>query len=95
MSENEKAEMEDVKKEPENTNALEQETAEPTVSNQAEDSSITNATKNLLMSICVVFSFFFDDKYKNDYHVSLEKLMQINKLENENKRAVRPRNLLF
>jgi len=87
--------MEDIKNETENTNALDQEMAESTVSSQEEDSSVTNATKTLLMSICVVFSFFFDDKYKNDYRVSLEKLMQLNKLENEKKRAVRPWNLLY
>jgi len=51
------------------------------------DSAISNATKNLLTSICTVFGLFFDENYKNDYHVSLEKLMRLNKFE-QKKRTV-------
>ncbi|XP_050434380.1 Fanconi anemia group J protein homolog isoform X2 [Adelges cooleyi] len=46
-----------------------------------EDSQISNATKQLLTSVCTVFDFLFDDKYKNDYHVSLEKVMHVKKFE--------------
>lgn len=48
-----------------------------------DDVAITNATKNLLSSICMVFSLLYDDKYKFDYHVSLEKIMQLKKFEHK------------
>jgi len=48
-----------------------------------EDAAITNATKTLLSSICMVFSLLYDEKYKFDYHVSLEKIMQIKKFEHK------------
>lgn len=47
-----------------------------------EDDLITNATKTMLTGICTVFGLFFDDVYKNDYHVSLEKVMQVKNYEN-------------
>lgn len=50
---------------------------------QNVDVAITNATKNLLSSICTVFSLLYDEKYKFDYHVSLEKIMQIKKFEHK------------
>jgi len=53
-----------------------------------EDLAITNATKTMLSSICTVFNLFFDDNYKNDYHVSLEKVMQLKKFEHGGERAV-------
>lgn len=52
-----------------------------------EDELITNATKTMLTAICTVFGLFFDDVYKNDYHVSLEKVMQVKKFE-DRERAV-------
>lgn len=48
-----------------------------------EDAAISNATKNLLSSICLVFSLLFDEKYKFDYHVSLEKVMELKKFEHK------------
>lgn len=52
-----------------------------TPDNLSSDSVITNATKTMLTSICTVFSLFFDEQFKNDYHVSLEKLMELKKFE--------------
>lgn len=46
-----------------------------------DDAAITNATKNLLSSICMVFCLFFDEKYNSDYHVSLERVMQQKRFE--------------
>lgn len=54
---------------------------------QMSDSTISNATKSMLTSICTVFGLFFDEKYRYDYHVSLEKVMEMKKFEHE-KRAV-------
>lgn len=48
--------------------------------NPYED-SITNATKNILTSIITVFCLLFDDNYKSDYQVSLERIMQLKKFE--------------
>ncbi|XP_025422796.1 Fanconi anemia group J protein homolog isoform X2 [Sipha flava] len=48
--------------------------------NPYED-SITNATKNILTSIITVFCLLFDDDYKSDYQVSLERIMQMKKFE--------------
>lgn len=53
-----------------------------------DDSAITNATKNLLSSIRMVFCLFFDEKYNSDYHVSLEKVMQLKKFEHGDGAAV-------
>ncbi|XP_060833332.1 Fanconi anemia group J protein homolog isoform X1 [Rhopalosiphum padi] len=50
---------------------------------QDSDSAITNATKTLLSSICSVFSLFYDEKYKYDYHVSLVKVMHLKKFEHK------------
>uniref|UniRef100_A0A2H8TS50 DNA 5'-3' helicase n=1 Tax=Melanaphis sacchari TaxID=742174 RepID=A0A2H8TS50_9HEMI len=50
---------------------------------QNSDLVITNATKTLLSSICSVFSLFYDEKYKYDYHVSLAKVMQLKKFEHK------------
>lgn len=54
---------------------------------QTGDTAISNATKSILTSICTVFNLFFDEKYRYDYHVSLEKVMVLKKFEHE-KRAV-------
>ncbi|XP_050544911.1 Fanconi anemia group J protein-like isoform X3 [Daktulosphaira vitifoliae] len=51
------------------------------VKKKQEDMEISNATKQLLGSIITTFEFLFDEKYKNDYHVSLEKVMQVKKYE--------------
>lgn len=51
------------------------------------DASITNATKTLLSSICSVFSLLHDEKYKFDYHVSLEKIMELKKYEHKDRRV--------
>lgn len=48
-------------------------------SENSNDLAITNATKTILTSICTVFCLFFDNSYKNDYHVSLEKVMELKK----------------
>lgn len=47
----------------------------------SSDSAITTATKTMLTSIRTVLSLFFDELFKNDYHVSLEKLMEMKKFE--------------
>lgn len=49
------------------------------------EDSITNATKTILMSITMVFCLLFDDNYKSDYQVSLEKIMQMKKFEHSEK----------
>jgi len=50
---------------------------------QNSDLAITNATKTLLSSICSVFSLFYNEKYKFDYHVSLVKVMHLKKFEHK------------
>lgn len=57
-------------------------------SSSQEDMAITNATKSMLTSICMIFCLFFDDKYVNDYHISLEKMMQVKKSEHKEVQAV-------
>lgn len=52
------------------------------------DLAITNATKNVLTSICTVFDLFFDENYQNDYHVSLEKVMRLKNVEPKRRAAV-------
>lgn len=65
----------------------EDETIENHLSQDSFDASITNATKNLLSSICSVFSLLYDEKYTFDYHVSLEKFMELKKYEHKERRV--------
>lgn len=69
-------------------NELEDKDENETIENQSSkdqitDLAITNATKTLLSSICSVFSLFYDEKYKFDYHVSLVKAMHLKKIEHK------------
>lgn len=54
---------------------------ETTNSTKSDDLAITNATKTLLSSVCGVFCLFFNEGFRNDYHVSLEKVMQLKTYE--------------
>lgn len=75
------AEGEETKEKDEGTNDKENSTNEQETHNVDDSAALTNATKQILTSICSVWSLFFDEKYKNDYHVSLEKVMELKKFE--------------
>lgn len=69
--------------EKEDSDLDEAETLENRSSQDNVDAAITNATKTVLSSICSVFSLLYDEKYKFDYHVSLEKIMELKKYEHK------------
>lgn len=89
MSTDEENEPDDQMDELENNDMNVKETAETLIASSSQDDiAITNATKSMLTSICMIFCLFFDDKYVNDYHISLEKMMQVKKSENKDVQAV-------
>lgn len=78
MDTKENGENELVEKEDSDAEMLENRSSQDNV-----DAAITNATKTILSSICSVFSLLYDEKYKFDYHVSLEKIMELKKYEHK------------
>lgn len=91
LDESTEEEVENNRKEEEGGNKEEERMSDELMMNDSEDGNvddsvgITNATKQILTSICSVLSLFFNDNYKNDYHVSLEKVMELKKFEHEEK----------